>query len=161
MERRRTRFPVLRVLTRSEILQFESRHNVGRVRAAALRRADCRCAAGGDRRHARETGYERGHPGNPGGWIRRICVGGDKWQRRVFVTSRRLGTSFMTKIEEVHRLTRNVPVDRGYVYMHSVDVSQCDLPPTVDRNLLLACHKDELARRDRLKTDMQSRRKRS
>ena len=77
------------------------------------------------------------------------------------MTSRRLGTSFMTKIEEVHRLTRNVPVDRGYVYMHSVDVSQCDLPPTVDRNLLLACHKDELARRDRLKTDMQSRRKRS
>jgi hypothetical protein len=78
------------------------------------------------------------------------CYRLKKWQQRAFVSAQRLGTCFMTRIQEVHRLRRCIPIQRGFVFMHTVFIKGSDIPCTTDKKLLAVTNRNELTRRTRL-----------
>ena len=86
------------------------------------------------------------------GWTKHIFAGkGRQWERRIFVAANRIGTCFMSKIEEVHVLETPVCIERGYVFVHTVTVGSAAIPEGVDTALLLKCHEMETVRAARLK----------
>jgi hypothetical protein len=61
---------------------------------------------------------------------------GTLWQQRLFVGKRRLKTCFVTRILAVHKLTSHVPIDRGFLWVHSAHIDSSVIPASVDLNIL-------------------------